>query len=66
MIQNTFDPTSEEVILPKMVYDQAKITLDTMIITFSYKVIDYLKENDLIEPLDDVCRSVSGLSLIHI
>lgn len=66
MIQNTFDPSSEEVILPSMVYEQAKITLETMIITFSYKVIDYLKENGLIEPLDDVCRSVSGQQPIYV
>ena len=66
MIQNTFDPNSEEVILPSMVYEKSGITLETMIITFSYKVIDYLKENDLIEPLDDVCRSVSGQQPIYL
>ena len=66
MIQNTFDPNSEEVILPSMVYEKSGITLETMIITFSYKVIDYLKENDLIKPLDDVCRSVSGQQPIYL
>ena len=66
MIQNTFDPNSEEVILPSMVYERSSITLETMIITFSYKVIDYLKENDLIKPLDDVCRSVSGQQPIYL
>lgn len=59
MIIHSFDPNLGAIITPQDIYEKSDITLDACIINFSYKIMDALLEQDLIELVDEQLRSVS-------
>ena len=66
-IIDTFDNETEAMIHLEDVCQKSTIQLDVCIINFSYKIMQALIEDDLIELLDDsIIKSVSGNYPIYI
>ncbi len=63
-IINSFDKNSKEIILPKDCYEKRTLNVKTILITFSKKIIDNLKEKDLLILVDSI--HVSGTNGEHL
>ena len=61
VLEHSFVPDSEEILLPKMIYKPYDLPMRTVIVTFSKDTIEELKARKLIQPMWGLeVRSVSG------
>lgn len=59
-IIDSFDPAREALITPDKVYQRSDITIDVCIINFSYKIMDALREDGMLELICDQIHSVAN------
>ncbi len=64
-IINSFDPKTKPIINPEDCYEKSDITLDACIINFSYKIMDALIEDGIIELVCDKIKSVATLYPVY-